>query len=94
MVGHGLGRSLHEAPEVANFGRRGNGMRLEPGLVICIEPMINMGRADIKTHKDGWTTTTIDNKPSAHFEHTVVVRKGAAEILTTFDYIEQSLVHV
>ena len=90
LVGHGLGRNLHESPEVPNYGRRGQGIKLQNGLVIAIEPMINLGTRHIVQEDDGWTIRTRDNKPSAHFEHTVVVRKDKAEILTTFDYIEQA----
>ena len=91
MVGHGLGRSLHESPEVPNYGRRGSGIKLRKGLVIAIEPMINLGKRDIMQHSDGWTITTIDKKPSAHFEHTIVVRDGEAEILSSFKEIEEIL---
>ena len=91
MVGHGLGRSLHESPEVPNYGRRGSGIKLKKGLVIAIEPMINMGKRDIMQHSDGWTIITIDKKPSAHFEHTIVVREGEAEILSSFKEIEKIL---
>jgi methionyl aminopeptidase len=91
LVGHGVGRNLHEAPEVPNFGKRGNGTLLMPGLVIAIEPMINMGRRNVKQHSDGWTILTADGLPSAHFEHTIVVRKDKAEVLSTFEYIEQAL---
>jgi methionyl aminopeptidase len=91
LVGHGLGRSLHEAPEVPNYGRRGTGTRLEEGLVIAIEPMITMGKRNIKVKQDGWTIFTADNKPAAHFEHTIVVRKNKAELLTTFEYIKQEV---
>lgn len=91
LVGHGIGRNLHEAPEVPNYGRRGTGIMMEEGLVLAIEPMINMGKRDVKIEKDGWTVSTVDRKPSAHYEHTVVVRKNKAEILTTFDYIEQEV---
>lgn len=91
LVGHGLGQSLHEAPEVPNYGRRGNGIKLREGLVLAIEPMINMGVRQIKHLNDGWTIMTADNLPSAHFEHDVVVRKGKAEILSTFEYIEEAL---
>ncbi|MFT2007382.1 type I methionyl aminopeptidase [Pontibacter sp. 13R65] len=89
LVGHGLGRNLHEGPEVPNYGKRGQGLKLQNGLVIAIEPMINLGARQIVQEDDGWTIRTKDNKPSAHFEHTVVVRKDKAEILTTFDYIQQ-----
>jgi len=91
LVGHGLGRSLHEAPEVPNYGRRGTGARLEEGLVIAIEPMITMGKREIKVGEDGWTVFAADKKPAAHFEHTIVVRKNKAELLTTFDYIKQEV---
>ena len=91
LVGHGLGKNLHESPEVPNFGLRGSGPLLEEGLVIAIEPMINMGKRDVFQHSDGWTITTADNKPSAHFEHTIVVRKGKAEILSSFDEIESKI---
>jgi len=91
LVGHGLGKNLHESPEVPNYGRRGKGVMLKEGLVIAIEPMINMGTKRILQHNDGWTITTIDNKPSAHFEHTIVVRKGKAEILSSFEEIEKKI---
>jgi len=89
LVGHGVGRELHEGPEVPNYGKRGKGLRLKEGMVLAIEPMINLGTKSVMQEKDGWTIRTSDRKYSAHFEHTVVVRKGKAEILTTFDYIEQ-----
>ena len=91
LVGHGVGRNLHEDPEVPNFGKKGQGVLLKEGMVIAIEPMINMGNRDVVQEKDGWTIRTIDRKPSAHFEHTIAVRKGKAEILSTFDYIEEVL---
>lgn len=91
LVGHGLGRELHEAPEVPNYGRRGNGVRLQPGLVLAIEPMINMGTKSVRQKSDGWTIVTADGKPSAHFEHDVVVREGKAEVLSTFEWIEKAL---
>jgi len=89
MVGHGLGRHMHEAPEVPNFGRRGQGKQLKEGMVICIEPMINEGTKNVYLDNDGWTLHTEDRKLSAHYELTVCVRKGEPEILSTFDYIEQ-----
>jgi methionyl aminopeptidase len=89
MVGHGLGKNMHEAPEVPNYGKRGRGVLLKKGLVICIEPMINMGNKQIKQDNDGWTIRTIDGKPSAHYELAIVVDKGKAEILSTFEYIEE-----
>ncbi len=91
LVGHGLGRKLHEAPEVPNYGRRGSGTVLKEGLVIAIEPMINMGKRQVRQDKDGWTIVTVDGLPSAHFEHDVVVRKGKAEILSTHEFIEEVL---
>lgn len=91
MVGHGLGRHLHEAPEVPNYGRRGSGPKLKKGMVLCIEPMINMGRRQIKQDPDGWTIRTADNRPSAHFEWAVAVDKGKADILSTFSYIDEEL---
>lgn len=91
LVGHGVGFKLHEKPEVPNYGRRGSGTKLETGLVICIEPMINMGKAGVKFWDDGWTVSTVDSKPSAHYEHMVAIRKGAPDVLTTFSYIEEVL---
>lgn len=91
MVGHGVGKHLHEPPEVPNFGRRRSGIRLKPGLVIAIEPMINMGRRFISVAEDGWTVFSSDHSPSAHFEHMIVIRNGQAEILSTFEFIEGSL---
>lgn len=89
LVGHGVGRSLHEAPEVPNFGRRGKGRKMQEGLVLAIEPMINLGNRAIVQEQDGWTIRTLDRKPSAHFEHTVAIQNGKAEVLTTFEYIEK-----
>jgi len=91
LVGHGVGANLHESPEVPNYGKRGRGVKLQEGLVIAIEPMINMGVKEIIQLNDGWTIKTADLKPSAHFEHTVVVRKGKAEILSSFEYIDEVL---
>lgn len=91
LVGHGVGVQLHEKPEVPNYGKRGNGLKLEEGMVIAIEPMINAGVAGVKFWSDGWTVTTKDNKPSAHFEHTVAVKKGKADVLSTFSLIEKVL---
>ena len=91
LVGHGVGRKLHEGPEVPNYGRRGKGIKLLSGLVLAIEPMINMGKKDIQRLEDGWTIITADNTPSAHFEHTIAVRKDRAEILSTFDYLEKAI---
>jgi len=91
LVGHGVGRSLHEKPEVPNYGRRGSGIKLKPGMVLAIEPMINLGVKEVVQENDGWTIKTADSKPSAHFEHDVAVRSGKADILSTFDYIEEVL---
>ncbi|RLD22683.1 MAG: type I methionyl aminopeptidase [Bacteroidetes bacterium] len=88
LVGHGIGKSLHESPEVPNYGRRGTGPMLKDGLVIAIEPMINLGRKEISQLDDGWTVITRDKKASAHFEHTVVVRKGEADILSNHSLVE------
>jgi methionyl aminopeptidase len=91
LVGHGVGANLHESPEVPNYGKRGRGVKLQEGLVLAIEPMINMGVKEIIQLNDGWTIKTADLKPSAHFEHTVVVRKGKAEILSSFEFIDEVL---
>ncbi len=91
LVGHGLGKRLHEPPEVPNYGKRGTGPKMEKGLVICIEPMINMGRKETVQMRDGWTVKTIDGEPSAHFEYAVAVDKGRADVLTTFKFIEEVL---
>lgn len=91
LVGHGVGVKLHEKPEVPNYGKRGSGIKLEEGMVIAIEPMINAGTAGVKFWSDGWTVTSKDNKPSAHFEHTVAIKKGNADVLSTFSFIEEVL---
>ena len=91
MVGHGIGKGLHEAPEVPNYGRRGHGPRLQQGMVICIEPMINLGRKEIIQDPDGWTIHTADKMPSAHFEHCVAIGQNGADILSNFNYIEEVL---
>ena len=91
LVGHGIGKHLHEGPEVPNFGRRGSGTRLDRNLVICIEPMINMGTKNTRVQGDGWTVRTGDGKPSAHFEYAVAVREGKSDLLTTFEFIEEVL---
>ena len=88
LVGHGLGREMHESPEVPNYGARGRGPLLKEGLVICIEPMINMGSRQVVFERDGWTVRTRDRKPSAHFEFAVAVTKDGADVLTTFEFIE------
>lgn len=91
LVGHGVGRKLHESPEVPNYGKKGSGPMLKSGMVIAIEPMVNQGVKQIIFERDGWTTRTKDGKMSAHFEHTLAIRQGKAEILSTFEYIEQVL---
>ncbi|MCU4166317.1 type I methionyl aminopeptidase [Carboxylicivirga caseinilyticus] len=91
MVGHGIGQNLHEAPEVPNYGRKGNGTKLKAGMVIAIEPMINMGKRQIVQENDGWTIRTADKKVSAHYEHTVAIRKGEADILSSFKFVEEVL---
>lgn len=91
LVGHGLGRSMHEKPEVPNFGKRGQGPQIREGLVIAIEPMINMGSRGVRQLKDGWTIVTSDGKPSAHFEHDVAIVDGKPEILSTFKFVEEAL---
>jgi len=90
LVGHGLGRSLHEDPQVPNYGKRGSGKKLKEGLVLAIEPMINMGKKDVYTEEDGWTVRTRDGQPSVHFEHDVCVRKGKADVLSNYSTIEQA----
>ncbi|MBU2915799.1 type I methionyl aminopeptidase [Reichenbachiella agariperforans] len=91
LVGHGLGKKMHEGPEVPNFGKRGRGPVIKEGLVIAIEPMINLGTKEVRQLSDGWTIITGDNKPSAHFEHDVAVVDGKPEVLSTFSYIEEAL---
>lgn len=91
LVGHGIGRSLHEAPEVPNFGRRNSGKKIKPGLVIAIEPMVNLGTKEVATAKDGWTIITKDKKVSAHFEHTIAVRNKGVDILTNHSFIEENI---
>ena len=91
LVGHGLGRTMHEDPEMPNYGRRGRGKKFIEGMVVAIEPMINMGTKRIKQLPDGWTILTADNKPSAHFEHNVALVDGKPELLSTFKYIYESL---
>jgi len=90
LVGHGLGQSLHEDPQMPNYGKRGSGHKLKEGLVLAIEPMINMGKRDVYTEDDGWTVRTKDGKPSVHFEHDVCVRKGKADILSDYSIIEKA----
>ncbi|MBQ4549422.1 MAG: type I methionyl aminopeptidase [Bacteroidales bacterium] len=89
LVGHGVGRKMHEDPQVPNYGKRGTGTKLSEGIVIAIEPMITFGKKDIIQERDGWTIKTRDRKPAAHFEHDVAVRNGKAEILSSFEWIEE-----
>lgn len=91
LVGHGLGRKMHEDPEMPNYGKRGRGKKFVEGMVVAIEPMINMGTQKIRQHSDGWTITTLDKKPSAHFEHNVAIVDGKPELLSTFKYIYEAL---
>jgi methionyl aminopeptidase len=91
LTGHGVGRKLHEGPEVPNFGRRGHGAKLVEGMALAIEPMINMGSKEVRQLDDGWTVITRDGRPSAHFEHTIAVKQGKANVLSTFSYIEDVL---
>lgn len=91
LVGHGVGKQLHEKPEVPNYGKRGNGPKLKAGMVLAIEPMINLGKRAVKQEADGWTIRTVDGKPSAHFEHNVAVREGKADLLSSYDMIEEVL---
>ena len=90
LVGHGLGRSLHEDPQVPNYGKRGSGAKMREGMVLAIEPMINLGKKEVYTEDDGWTVRTKDGKPSVHFEHDVCVRKGKADILSNYEPIEEA----
>lgn len=91
LVGHGLGRKMHEDPEMPNYGKRGSGKKFVEGMTVAIEPMTNMGTHRIKQLKDGWTILTADNKPSAHFEHDVAIVDGKPQLLSTFDYIYEAL---
>lgn len=89
LVGHGLGRSMHEDPQVPNYGKKGNGAKLKEGMVLAIEPMINMGTKDVYTESDRWTVRTKDGKPSVHFEHDVAIRKNKADVLSDYSIIEK-----
>ena len=91
LVGHGLGKEMHEKPEMPNYGKRGSGKKFKEGMVVAIEPMINMGTPNINQLNDGWTILTRDNKPSAHFEHNIAIVNGKPKLLSTFDYIYDSL---
>lgn len=90
LVGHGVGKNLHEDPEVPNFGKQGKGMKLVAGMVFAIEPMVNLGTKNVVQENDGWTIRTADKKPSAHFEHTVCIFEDRTEVLTTHEYIESN----
>lgn len=90
LVGHGIGRQLHEEPQVPNYGKRGTLAKLKEGMVICIEPMINLGKKNVYHDKDGWTIRTEDGKPSAHYEHTIHIQRGKADILSSFTEIESA----
>ncbi|WP_200974317.1 type I methionyl aminopeptidase [Echinicola sp. 20G] len=90
LVGHGVGKSLHESPEVPNYGKKGSGPLLKDGMVIAIEPMVNLGTRNVVQERDGWTIRTADRKPSAHYEHTVAIFEDRTEILTTHQYIEEN----
>lgn len=91
LVGHGIGKEMHEDPQVPNYGRQGRGKKFQEGLVLAVEPMINMGTHRVKQLRDGWTINTVDGKPSAHFEHDVAIVDGKPDILSTFDYIYEAL---
>lgn len=91
LVGHGLGKTLHEKPEVPNYGKMGRGTLLRNGMTIAIEPMINMGKKEVRQLSDGWTIVTADGKPSAHFEHDIAIVNGQPEILSTFQFVEEAL---
>lgn len=89
MVGHGVGKQLHEEPQVPNYGKRGRGSQMKSGLVIAIEPMVNIGKRNIFQANDGWTIISSDKSPSAHYEHTIAVRQGAADILSTYEFVDE-----
>ncbi|MDD2436358.1 MAG: type I methionyl aminopeptidase [Massilibacteroides sp.] len=91
LVGHGIGKQMHESPEVPNYGKKGTGSLLREGMCICIEPMINLGKRNVVFEKDGWTVRTKDRKPSAHFEHCIAIQSGKARVLSSFKYLEEVL---
>lgn len=92
LVGHGIGKNLHEKPEVPNYGKKGKGMKLAENMVLCIEPMINLGAYDVYVASDGWTIKTRDRKPSAHFEHMVVVKPRQPEVISTYEFVEKNYI--
>lgn len=92
LIGHGVGKSLHEKPDVPNYGQKQSGTRIKKGMVFCVEPMINLGLKYIQIDQDKWTTRTYDGKPSAHFEHMVAIRETGTEIISTYEYIEEVLI--
>jgi len=91
LIGHGVGKHLHEKPDIPNYGQKRNGPKLKKGMVFCIEPMINLGTKHIRIDRDGWTTRTYDGMPSAHYEHMVAIRENGSEVLSTYEYIEEVL---
>ena len=91
LVGHGIGKNLHESPEIPNYGTKNSGLNLEPGMVLAVEPMVNIGTADVIQNQDGWTIETCDGLPSAHFEYTIAITKNKTEILSSFNLIEDNL---
>ena len=91
LVGHGIGKNLHESPEIPNYGTKNSGLNLEPGMVLAVEPMVNIGKADVIQNQDGWTIETCDGLPSAHFEYTIAITKNKTEILSSFNLIEDNL---
>ena len=91
MVGHGIGKKMHEPPEVPNYGKKGNGVKLQAGMTIAIEPMINLGKRAIAQDEDGWTIFATDRKPSAHYEYTVAIRKNGPDVLTPFTFIDEAV---
>ena len=91
MCGHGIGRKMHEEPEVPNYGRRGTGVMIRSGMCLCIEPMINLGSRNVVIERDGWTCRTRDRRPSAHYEHTIAIVDGKTEVLTSFSPIKEAL---
>ncbi len=93
LIGHGVGKNLHERPDVPNYGHKASGIKIKKGMVFCIEPMINLGQRYIRIDKDGWTTRTADGTPSAHFEHMVAIRETGTELISTYEYLEEVLIN-